>query len=93
MPSKLNLPNKLLSLVICLYPSKTWIKTPGWLSAYFVNICDFFVGIVVFLGIKTVITPPAVSIPRDSGVTSSRTHELTCYEPSPDKIAAWTAAP
>jgi len=31
----------------------------------------FFVGIVVFLGIKTVITPPAVSIPNDNGVTSS----------------------
>jgi len=31
---------------------------------------DFLVGIVVFLAIKTVITPPAVSIPRDNGVTS-----------------------
>jgi len=53
-----------------------------------VNICDFFVGIVVFLGIKTVITPPAVSIPRDRGVTSSKTQELTCSEPYPDRIAA-----
>jgi len=35
-----------------------------------VKIYDFFVGIVVFLGIKTVITPPAVSIPRLNGVTS-----------------------
>jgi len=25
---------------------------------------------VVFLGIKTVMTPPAVSIPRESGATS-----------------------
>ena len=33
IPSKLNLPRMLLSLVSCLYPSNTWIKTPGWLSA------------------------------------------------------------
>lgn len=42
------------------------------------NICDFLVGIVVFLGIKVVITPPAVSIPKDNGVTSSNTQLLTC---------------
>jgi hypothetical protein len=35
-----------------------------------VNIYDFLVGIVVFLVIKAVITPPAVSIPNESGVTS-----------------------
>jgi len=46
------------------------------------------VGIVVFLGIKTVIIPPAVSIPNESGVTSKRTHELTVSFPSPLRIAA-----
>jgi hypothetical protein len=39
----------LLSLVIGLSPSKTWMFTPGWLSAYVVKIWDFLVGIVVFL--------------------------------------------
>uniref|UniRef100_A0A6N2NFH5 Uncharacterized protein n=2 Tax=Salix viminalis TaxID=40686 RepID=A0A6N2NFH5_SALVM len=50
--------------------------------------CFFLVGMVVFLGIKTVMTP-AVSRRRDRGVTSERTFSL----PSPLKIAAWTAAP
>ena len=52
------------------------------------KVCVFFVGIVVFLGIKTVITPPAVSIPRDKGTTSIRSKSFIPYEPYPDKIAA-----
>lgn len=35
------------------------------------KVYDFLVGMVVFLGIKTVITPPAVSIPNDNGATSN----------------------
>jgi len=58
-----------------------------------VKICVFLVGIVEFLGIKTVITPPAVSIPFDNGVTSSNNKSRTWLEVSPDKIAPWTAAP
>jgi len=49
---------------------------------------DFFVGMVEFLGIKTVITPPAVSIPKDKGATSSNNKSLTCSFPVPVKIAA-----
>jgi hypothetical protein len=51
------------------------------------------VGIVVFLGIRTVITPPAVSIPRERGVTSIKRRLSVCSDPVPLKIAAWTAAP
>ncbi len=58
-----------------------------------VNIYDFFVGIVVFLGINTVITPPAVSIPRLKGVISNNNKSLTCSLPYSVKIAAYTAAP
>lgn len=93
IPSRLNLPKILLSFVIPLSPSYTWIHTPGWLSAYVVNVCDFLVGIVVFLGINTVITPPAVSIPNDNGVTSNNNKSCTSSEPCPVKIAACTAAP
>lgn len=57
------------------------------------NICDFFVGIVVLRGIRTVIIPPAVSIPKESGATSNKTHDLTASLPSPLRIAACTAAP
>jgi hypothetical protein len=36
-----------------------------------VKIWDFLTGIVEFLGIIFVITPPAVSIPRERGVASN----------------------
>lgn len=47
------------------------MRTPGWLSEYVVKVCVCFVGMVVFRLIRDVITPPAVSIPSDSGATSS----------------------
>jgi len=53
-----------------------------------VKVCDFLVGIVVFLGIKTVITPPAVSIPNDNGVTSINNKLSVCSDPCPLRIAA-----
>jgi len=93
IPSKLNFPSKWLSFVIGLSPSKTWISTPGWLSAYVVNVWFFLVGIVVFLGIKVVITPPAVSNPIDNGATSNNNKSWTWASPEPVKMAAWTAAP
>ena len=37
---------------------------------------DFLVGMVVFLEIKVVMTPPAVSIPKVNGVTSRTTNEF-----------------
>ena len=36
-------------------------------------------------------TPPAVSIPRDRGVTSSRSRSWTFSDLSPERMAAWTA--
>ena len=93
IPDSSNLPNKLLSLVIARSPSKTWIKTPGWLSAYVVNVCVCFVGMLVLRLIKAVMTPPAVSIPNDNGATSNNNKSLTASEVSPVKIAACTAAP
>ena len=57
------------------------------------KVWDFLVGIVVFLGIRTVMTPPAVSIPSESGVTSIKRRLSVCADPCPERIAAWTAAP
>jgi hypothetical protein len=37
---------------------------------------------------STVITPPAVSIPRESGATSKRSTSLTVSFPVPVRIAA-----
>mgnify|MGYP006897129673 CR=1 FL=1 len=53
----------------------------------------FLTGIVEFLGTKVVIIPPAVSIPRDNGVTSSN-KSLSNFSPSSlFNTAAWMAAP
>jgi hypothetical protein len=45
--------------------------TAGWLSSAVEKVCANLVGMVVFLAIILVITPPRVSMPKDSGVTSS----------------------
>mmetsp|Transcript_10833 Transcript_10833/g.37745 ORF Transcript_10833/g.37745 Transcript_10833/m.37745 type:complete len:229 (+) Transcript_10833:671-1357(+) len=94
MPSRWNLPSRLLSLVIERSPSNTWISTPGWLSEYVENVWLFFVGTVVLRGMSTVITPPAVSRPIDSGATSSSSRSSSLDDLSePDRMAAWTVAP
>ena len=77
IPSNWKLPSVLLSCAIGLSPCNTWISTAGWLSAAVEKICDLLVGIVVLRGIRTVITPPIVSIPNESGVTSSNNTSLT----------------
>jgi hypothetical protein len=51
--------------------------TAGWLSAAVEKTWLFFVGMVVFFSMSLVMTPPSVSIPRDSGVTSSSRTSLT----------------
>ena len=63
---------KWLSFVIERSPSKTWINTAGWLSWYVEKVCDFFVGMTVFLEMSFVITPPSVSILRAESPTSGR---------------------
>ena len=65
------------------------MSTLGWLSAAVENTWLFLVGIVVFLSINFVLTPPSVSIPKDSGVTSSNTRSLI----SPANTPPWIAAP
>ena len=48
-------------------------------------ICKFngLVGMVVFLLIRVVISPPAVSIPMERGATFSKSRSLTTSEVSP----------
>uniref|UniRef100_A0A1B0ASV2 Uncharacterized protein n=1 Tax=Glossina palpalis gambiensis TaxID=67801 RepID=A0A1B0ASV2_9MUSC len=50
------------------------------------KICDFLVGITVLRGINFVITPPTVSIPKVSGLTSSKT--IASVSCSPDRTPA-----
>jgi len=48
---------------------------------------------VVFLGMRVVMTPPAVSIPNDNGATSNNKTSLILSLPELVKMAAYTAAP
>ena len=88
IPSRLNSPKDLLSAAISLSPCDTRIVTADWLSSAVEKVCDFFEGIVVFLSINLVKTPPSVSIPRDKGVTSKRRTSLTSPINTPPCIAA-----
>ena len=65
------------------------MSTDGWLSDAVEKICVCDVGIVVLRLIIFVATPPIVSIPSDSGVTSRSRTSLT----SPPRTPAWIAAP
>ncbi len=53
-----------------------------------VKVCVCLVGMVVFRLMSDVITPPAVSMPRESGATSSSRRSDTASEVSPTRIAA-----
>ena len=70
-------------------PWSTWISTEVWLSAAVEKTSLFFVGIVVLRSMSVVMTPPRVSMPRESGVTSRRSRSFT----SPERTPAWMAAP
>ena len=60
-----------------------------WLSAAVEKTSALRVGIVVLRSISLVNTPPSVSMPSDSGVTSSSSTSLT----SPASTPPWIAAP
>ena len=81
----------MLSLANCLSPCTTWMSTAVWLSAAVEKIWLFLVGMVVFLSISLVATPPIVSIERDSGVTSSS--KMSPAPASPANLPPWIAAP
>lgn len=60
-----------------------------WDCSPALNTWLFLVGIVVFLLMSLVKTPPRVSIPSDSGVTSKSSTSVT----SPARTPPWMAAP
>ena len=82
-------PSVLLLPAMSRSPWRTWISTWVWLSLAVEKTCDLLVGMVVLRSMSRVMTPPSVSMPSDSGVTSSSRTSLT----SPERIPAWTAAP
>ena len=89
IPESWNLPSVRLSWASGRSPWRTWISTLGWLSEAVEKTSARLVGMVVLRSMSRVKTPPSVSIPSDSGVTSSSSRSLT----SPDSTPAWMAAP
>lgn len=77
MPTSSKRASVLSSAAISRSPWSTWTETSGWLSTAVENTCDFLQGTVVFLSMILVNTPPAVSTPSDSGVTSSSRTSFT----------------
>ena len=63
--------------------------TAGWLSSAVEKVCANLVGMVVFLVIILVMTPPKVSMPKLNGVTSNN----NTSERSPESTCPWIAAP
>ena len=84
-----NLPSVLLNCDISRSPCSTWISTEGCMSSAVVNTSVRRVGMVVLRSMSFVITPPLVSMPSESGVTSRSSTSLT----SPLSTPACTAAP
>ena len=77
-----NLPSVVLSLENSRSPCKTWTSTAGWLSEAVENTSERRLGIVVLRSIIIVVTPPKVSIPRVSGVTSRSSTSVTPSSPT-----------
>ncbi len=91
MPSSLNCTSDLLSFANLRSPCNTFMSTALWLSAAVENTWLFFVGIVVFLSIILVATPPIVSIESESGVTSRS--RISPAPASPASFPPWIDAP
>ena len=89
MPTRSNWPSSLLSWAMGRSPWNTRMVTADWLSSAVEKVWLRLVGMVVLRSISGVNTPPRVSIPSVSGVTSSSSTSLT----SPCSTPPCTAAP
>ena len=89
MPTRSNWPNTLLSAAISRSPWKTRMVTAVWPSSAVEKTWFLRVGMVVLRSISRVNTPPRVSMPSDSGVTSRSSTSFT----SPVSTPPWMAAP
>ena len=93
IPVSSNEPSSRLSFVSLRSPSNTLFITAAWLSSAVVYTFERLVGITVFRGMISPISPPVVSIPSVSGVTSRRRRSLVDLSRSPLSTPACTAAP
>ena len=89
IPDKLNSANLRLSPTISLSPWKTEMRIPLCPSFCVVYCRPAFDGIFELRGIITSMSPPIVSMPSDSGVTSNKSIDVLF----PASMSACTAAP
>ncbi len=78
-----------LSLASSRSPWSTWTSTDVWLSTAVVKFSLTLTGIVTLRSIRRVNTPPMVSIPSDSGITS----RSSMSRRPPVRMPAWMPAP
>ena len=83
IPVSWNLPSSLFCRAIGRSPCKTCTSTEDWKLEAVVKIWLLRMGRVVLRSMTLVHTPPSVSMPRDSGVTSRRRSPLTLPESTP----------
>ncbi len=89
MPTRSNRASVRLSFAISRSPCTTWMLTAGWLSVAVEKIWPLRHGMAVLRSMSFVMSPPRVSMPSESGVTSRRRSSST----SPERTPAWIAAP
>ena len=89
MPRSLKRASDRLSATSSRSPCSTWMSTAVWLSTNVVNISLPVAGIVELRRMIFDVTPPIVSIPRESGVTSSSS--ISRFPVT--RMSACTAAP
>ena len=89
MPVSWKRPSSLFWRAIGRSPCKTWISTDDWKLEAVVKIWLLRMGSVVLRSMTRVQTPPSVSMPSDSGVTSSSRRPFTL----PDRTPACKHAP
>ena len=91
IPTRWNLPSVRLSRAMGRSPCRTWISTEVWLSEAVEKVSLLRVGMVVLRVMSVVMTPPRVSMPSESGVTSSSSKSFTSPPSTPPCTAAPTA--
>ncbi len=73
-------------------PCTTWMATLVWPSTPVVKCSVAEAGMVELRWMILATTPPRASMPRESGVTSSRSRSSVAAD-APARMLAWTAAP
>src|SRR3989304_4460380 len=93
IPSRWNLPRVRLAAAISRSPCRTWTSTLVWPSAAVVKISLFRTGIVVFLSMRFVLTPPRPVFRRVDPLVLPEFPHDPLDDPLVDVVAAQVRVP